>query len=175
MNRKTLYKIALAPILLLTTTGWQAQPPNASQSKLIEQAKVNSQPADERAAQDALPKSSNPLWSTLAQSKVSFSTKTGNFSIVLPPEVKALDGQTVTVSGFVLPMDGSDHTKHFLVTKNTPVCMFCPPGEPNEVVEVVSPQAVAWTNKMVSVTGKMSLINNGEKALFFKIAAAEVK
>lgn len=175
MNIPPIDKLCFAPIVLVLTTGWQTQTPTANQSKLIEQAKVNSQPAEERAAQNALPKSSAPLWETLAKSKVSFSTKTGNFSIALPPDVKALEGQTVTVSGFVLPMDGSDHTKHFLLTKNTPVCMFCPPGEPNEVVEVVSPQSIPWTNKMVSVTGKMDLINNGEKALFFKIAAADVK
>jgi len=174
MIRKKLTKIAVAPFFLLLGA-WQSQPLTDAQSKAIVQVKVTGQPADERAAQATLPTSADPLWLVLGKSKVDFSTKTGMFSITLTPEIKALDGQTVTVSGFVLPMDGSDHTKHFLVTKNTPVCMFCPPGAPNEVVEVLSPKPITWTDKMVSVTGKMSLINNGEKALFFKIAAADVK
>jgi hypothetical protein len=72
-------------------------------------------------------------------------------------------------------MDGSDRTKHFLVSRNTPVCMFCPPGQPNEVVEVLSPKAIEWTDKITTVTGKLSLINDGEKALFFKIENAQVK
>ena len=133
------------------------------------------QPADERAFQNGLPKSADPLWQTLMKSKVHYNQKTGVYSITVTPEITALNGQTVAVSGFVLPMDGSDHTKHFLVTRNTPVCMFCPPGEPNEVVEVISPRAIEWTDKQVTVKGQMSLINNGEKALFFKIAATQVK
>jgi len=75
----------------------------------------------------------------------------------------------------VLPLDGSDHTKHFLLTRRTPVCMFCPPGEPNEVVEVFSPRAIVWTDKLVTVTGPLSLINNGEKGMFFRISDAQVK
>jgi len=53
--------------------------------------------------------------------------------------------------------------------------MFCPPGEPNEVVEVFSPRAIVWTDKLVTVTGPLSLINNGEKGMFFRISDAQVK
>ena len=62
-------------------------------------------------------------------------------------------GQAVTASGWVLPLDGSDQTKHFLLTRRTPVCMFCPPGEPNEVAEVISPTPITWTDKLVTVSG----------------------
>jgi hypothetical protein len=79
------------------------------------------------------------------------------------------------VRGFILPMDGSDRTKHFLVSRNTPVCLYCPPGQPNEVVEVTSPRSVEWNDKMVTVSGTLRLINNEEQALFFKIETAEVK
>jgi uncharacterized protein len=133
------------------------------------------QPSGERAAQDRLPKSNNPIWQRLLACKVDYNNKTGIFSISVTPEVKAMAGQSVTLNGFVLPLDGSDHTKHFLLTRRTPVCMFCPPGEPNEVVEVVSPKTVLWTEKMVTVAGPLSLINNGEKGMFFKINATAVK
>ena len=53
--------------------------------------------------------------------------------------------------------------------------MFCPPGEPNEVVEVRADRAVAWTNRIVSVTGHFKLINDQEKALFFRIENAAAK
>ncbi|MEA2814511.1 MAG: uncharacterized protein QOI93_2208 [Rhodospirillaceae bacterium] len=134
-----------------------------------------SQPADEAAAQKWLPKVRDTLWSKLIKCEVSYDDKSDVYSIRVTPEVKALDGQTVTVRGFILPMDGSDRTKHFLVSRNTPVCMFCPPGQPNEVVEVRSTQAIEWTDKITTVTGKLSLINDGEKALFFKIENAQVE
>jgi hypothetical protein len=151
----------------------QIVPATPEQADLIAQGWM--QPSDERAAQNGLPRSQDPLWATLAKSKVVFNDETGLFSITQPPDVEALDGKTVTLKGFVLPMDGSDQTKHFLVTKNTPVCLFCPPGAPNEIVEVISPRAIEWTDNQVSVTGTMRLINDGEKALFFKIEAVTVK
>ena len=132
------------------------------------------QPADERARQDRLPISQNTIWSAFAQCKVSYDAKTALYSIHVTPDVKALSGQSITLDGWVMPLDGSDHTKHFLLTRRTPVCMFCPPGEPNEVVEVLSPHAIPWSAKRVTVTGAMTLINNGEKGMFFRIANASV-
>jgi len=132
------------------------------------------QPAAEAMAQKFLPKVRDTLWSKLIKCEVSYDDKKDVYSIQVTPEVKALDGQMVTVRGFVLPMDGSDRTKHFLVSRNTPVCMYCPPGQPNEVVEVLSPKAIEWTDKITTVTGKLSLINDDEKALFFKIENARV-
>jgi len=134
-----------------------------------------SQPAAEAAAQRLLPKVHDALWSKLVGCEVSYDDKSGVYGISLTPEVKALDGKTVTVRGFVLPMDGSDRTRHFLVSRNTPVCMFCPPGQPNEVIEVRSPHAVDWTDKIVTVTGRFHLINDKEKALFFRMEDAKVK
>jgi len=132
------------------------------------------QPADERAAQDGLPKSNDVLWSKFLKCKVGYNNKTGIYSIAVTQEVKAIAGQPVTASGWVLPLDGSDHTKHFLLTRRTPVCLFCPPGEPNEVAEVVTLRPIVWTDKLVTVTGLLSLINNGEKGMFFKIDAYSV-
>ncbi len=133
------------------------------------------QPADERAAQAQLPKSQSPVWAKFLKSKVRYDNRSGLYSIAVTPEVKALAGTPVTVNGFVLPLDGSDHTRHFLLTRNTPVCMFCPPGEPNEVVEITAPKPIPWTDKIVTVTGPLALINNGEKGMFFQIAATQVR
>ena len=133
------------------------------------------QPADERALQDTLPKSNDLLWAKFVKCKIGYNDKTGIYSIAVTPEVKAMAGQTVTARGWVLPLDGSDHTRHFLLTRRTPVCMFCPPGEPNEVAEVFAPRAIVWTDKLVTVTGALSLINNGEKGMFFRINATSVK
>ena len=167
MTKTRIVQSIVAPLLLLVGA-------MQTQTAALQQVTVG-QPKDERDAQISLPRSDDPLWATLMESKVSFNKKTGLYSIAVTPEAKALNGQKVTVSGFVLPMDGSDRTKHFLLTRNTPVCLFCPPGQPNEVVEVVSPRAVNWTDKMVTISGQMSLINNGENGLFFKVAAAQVK
>ncbi len=74
--------------------------------------------------------------------------------------------------GFTLPLDGSDQTTHFLIGVNTPVCFYHPPGEPNEVIEVTSKQPVAWNDKLTTVEGTFSLINNGELGVFFRLTNA---
>ncbi|HEY0107642.1 MAG TPA: DUF3299 domain-containing protein [Rhizomicrobium sp.] len=135
----------------------------------------NAQPADERALQDRLPKAHDALWSKLLDSKVAYDNRTGIYSITVSPQIRALANRRVTAMGWVLPLDGSDHTRHFLLTRRTPVCMFCPPGEPNEVAEVVSPTAIPWTDKLVTVNGVFNLVNNGEKGIFFKIDASSVR
>lgn len=134
-----------------------------------------SQPLEELMQQQSLPQASDPLWAKFVKCKLSYDERTGVYSIRMTREVKALHGKTITMRGFVLPMDGSDRTQHFLLTRNTPVCMYCPPGAPNEVVEVRSSRAIAWTDKIVSVTGKLNLVNDEERAIFFKVENAEVK
>jgi hypothetical protein len=130
------------------------------------------QPEEERAAQDALPQATNPLWAKLAKCTVKFNQRTGLFSIGLTSDVKGLDGQSIDVNGFMLPLDGSDETRHFLLTKRTPVCLFCPPGEPNEVIEVTSTKPVAWIDDLVTMKGRFKLVNKGEKGVFFALTDA---
>ena len=167
MNRIAISLALLLTLPLLT----------AAMTKQVKQVPglIDGQPIEERKLQDQLPQSQSSIWQEFAKCKVGYNNASGLYSIAVTPDVKALSGQTISVSGFVMPLDGSDHTKHFLLTRRTPVCMFCPPGEPNEVVEVLSPHSIPWTDKMVSVTGPLSLINNGEKGMFFKVSATMVK
>jgi hypothetical protein len=166
MIPKKLKLLALAPLVVLVC-GMRSEKLNISVPV--------GQPADERSAQNKLPHAQSPIWGTLLTSKVSYNNRTGLYSLAVTPQVKELAGKAITLNGFVLPLDANDHTSHFLLTRNTPVCMFCPPGQPNEVVEVISPHPILWTDKIVSVTGPLRLINNGEKGMFFQIAASQVR
>ncbi|WP_428674351.1 DUF3299 domain-containing protein [Reyranella sp.] len=133
------------------------------------------QPPDEAALQSRLPQVRDELWRKFVNCPLGYDEETGVYSIQLTPEVKALNGKTVTMRGFVLPMDGSDQTKHFLLTRNTPVCMYCPPGQPNEVVEVEAEKPIQWSERIVAVTGKLRLVNDQERAVFFRMENARAK
>jgi hypothetical protein len=169
MTLKRSAVFALSGLLLLA-----AVPAVALDPKLIDSTMIT-QPPDELAAQKLLPQVRDELWAKLVKCKLDYNEDKGTYSIHVTPEVKELDGKTITVRGFVLPMDGSDRTQHFLISRNTPVCMYCPPGQPNEVVEVQAKRPIAWSNRVVSITGKLSLINDGEQALFFRIENGEAK
>lgn len=123
----------------------------------------------ERAAQLKLPTSQAPVWATLRKTRIGENAQRGIFTARFPNEVKALNGAEITVSGFMLPMDTAPRSKHFLLSRYTPVCFFCPPGQPNEVVEVISKPGVKLTGAMITLTGRLSLINDGEKGLFFRL------
>lgn len=133
------------------------------------------QPAEERAAQEALPKSQDTVWATLAAADVRIDEASGMFTIRTTPQIDAMDGAPLTITGFMLPLDEDAETRHFLLTRNTPVCAYCPPGEPDEVIEVWSEDGLAPTQDMLEVSGTFGLISNGDQGLFFQLKNARVK
>jgi hypothetical protein len=157
--------VALLPVALVTAGFEQYSAP----------APVLVQPGDERASQDPLPQSHDPFWKKLAECQVSVDEKNERYTIDIVPEIKALDGKTITVSGFVLPLEASDEPKHFLLAKRTPVCLFCPPGSANEVIEVFSKHPVPWSEDAVNVRGQFKLVDNGDQGIFFSLLDAEQK
>lgn len=138
-------------------------------------ALAQSQGEGERAAQAKLPQGRSPLWATLRQTRIGEDDARGLFTATHPPAVRALAGRTITLPGFLMPLDARTVGDHFLLSKYTPVCAFCPPGEPNEVVEVHSAHPIAFPQRLVSVTGRFALESNGEKGLFFRMNDAVVR
>lgn len=130
------------------------------------------QPRVEREAQQRLPHSLDPVWRTLRTTKVSENEQSGSFVARFPPAVQALAGKTISVDGFMLPLESNVETHHFLLSKYTPVCPFCPPGQPNEVIEVYSATTVIPTTEEVTVTGRFSI--HGQDGLFFQLHDADV-
>ncbi len=129
----------------------------------------------ERVAQAKLPQGHSQLWATLRQTRIGVDETRGMFTAVHPASVKALAGKTITLPGFVMPLDAQTRGTHFLLSKYTPVCAFCPPGEPNEVVEVHSAKPITFSPKLVNVTGTFALENRGENGLFFQMTSATVQ
>ncbi len=143
-------------------------------SLLASTALAASQPTDERAAQKGLPRASDPFWATLHTTRIKEDARRGMFLAVQSPQVKALAGQTLTVTGFMLPLESDAATTHFLLSKYTPVCAFCPPGQPNEFVEVRTNRPVKAGYDLIKVSGRFALQANGEQGLFFRLDGASV-
>lgn len=134
-----------------------------------------SQPMDERAAQNALPQSKDPMWSKLGKTKISMDQKKGTYSASYPAEVTALFGHDATVSGFILPLDAGETFTHFLLSKRTPTCQFCPPGEPNEIIDVTLDKPIPWKEDVVTVSGRFEKMTNAELGVFFALKHAKAK
>ena len=80
------------------------------------------QPQSERQAQNALPKSKDPMWKILGKTQIHLDEKKGIYSATYPVEVKTLVGTQVTISGFMLPLEATEKFHHFLLSKRTPTC-----------------------------------------------------
>ncbi len=148
----------------------EGQQPGAA----TEQGDYYGQPLEERAQQRTLPQAHDNIWSALVTTRIGEDDAHGTFTATYSPTVRALVGRTLTISGFVMPLETTPQFRHFILTRYTPVCPFCPPGAPNEVVEVWSAHPIAQTNDLVRVTGQFALMNDAEKGLFFRLSDAGV-
>lgn len=133
------------------------------------------QPAEERELQRKLPQSRDNLWPTLHHTVISEDANSGMYKAAHPADVKALVGKTLTVQGFVMPYTPEKEFRHFLLTRYTPVCQFCPPGAPNEVIDVAVDVPVKWADRLFTVTGKFAIQDDGEKGVFFRLDNATVQ
>ena len=115
--------------------------------------------------------SEDPLWKNFSQCKLK-ANKDFSYEITYLPGVKAMNGREVTISGFMLPLEAKPKSNHFLLERRAPTCAFCPPGEPNEVMEVFSRQPMAWEENLVTMSGTLILPNDSKKGIFFQLKDA---
>ena len=167
MIKKLTIFVACA-LAFLTLTGFEVQTATYEQSFEIELQ-------SEREAQAQLPHAKDPLWQTLLKTKISVDTEKGLYSAKFSDDIKKLNGQKIKVTGFIVPLEPTITFKHFLLSKKTPVCGFCPPGEPNEVIEVFANKLEKWQDTLVVYEGQFELVNNREQGVFFRLNNARKK
>lgn len=133
------------------------------------------QPPSERARQQALPQSGDPLWRLFARSQIIGDAAKGVFTARHPPEVKALDGKPILISGYMLKTDVMSNFNSFILSRYTIVCPFCPPGAPNEAAEIDLKRFITRpTDGPVTVSGVLHVHADGATGLFFSIDHAEL-
>lgn len=92
-------------------------------------------------------------WKTLG----SWDYKTGN----IPLEVKKLDGQTVHIDGYMIPLeDFQSAVTEFLLLPASIACMHVPTPPPNYIIHVMMPAGVEQKviGGPVSVEGQLTLV-----------------
>jgi len=111
------------------------------------------------------------IWKTFRQCKLS-SDPNFSYNISYTPEVKEMGGRVITVSGFMMPLEAKGTMRHFLLSKRAPTCAFCPPGEPNEIIEVFASKPLSWSEDLVTFNGRLQLPNDRKKGIFFQLKDA---
>jgi len=88
-----------------------------------------------------------------------------------PPTVQQLDGQQITIKGYMFPLEESDDQKIFLLGPFPMSCPFHYHVGPSMVIEVHADQhPVKFSYDPVTITGTLELIpDDWENGLFYRL------
>jgi len=111
------------------------------------------------------------LWKTFSKCKLT-TNKDFYYDITYTSSVRAMNGKEIAISGFMLPLETKPKSSHFLLERRAPTCAFCPPGEPNEIMEVFSSKPMAWEENLITLSGTLVLPNDSKKGVFFQLKDA---
>ncbi len=105
-------------------------------------------------------------WSSLGK------TALGVAQVEFPPELLALDGDVVTVTGFMVPLEAKAAQTRFLLTQTPQDCEFCLEGGPESYIEVQS-EPLAFSMKPFVMEGRLVLLPNDSSGMYFRMADAK--
>ena len=114
--------------------------------------------------------SDHALWPVLKKTRLTTDAN-GLIRAAFTSEVVALGDKAMTISGFILPIEATSH-KHFILSRYSPECPFCPSGGPTEVIEVFLNKPVGLTSAMVTMKGMFSTQSDMEAGLFYRMKGA---
>ena len=116
----------------------------------------------------------DPGWALLRQATVTQDRSRGLLTARFPPDLQKLSGAPFQISGFMTPLESSSRTRHFIITRRSTTCPFCPPNEPTEAVEVRLDQPTSFSDQEIVVSGRMSLVTASDAGLFYSLSSAQV-
>ncbi len=136
-----------------------------TKSDLSPSQKSSSSPQEISATQD--------IWKLLL--KVKYTYDKAAYIPQFDEKIKALDGKTVTIRGYMYPLE--EQPKHeFFMLSYYPinVCFFCGGAGPESVVEVSAAEPLKIRDKPVDLRGKLRLNYHDRDRLFFILLNAKI-
>lgn len=122
----------------------------------------------------------DPVWQVLAS--VKFEEPSQNYrSMDLPapifnPEIESLDGQEVTLDGYIYPLEGTRASKHFVLSA-LPIesCYFCGGGGPETVVEIYAAEPVPYSKDKIYLKGNFKLNKEDPLGVIYSVVDATLE
>jgi len=112
-------------------------------------------------------------WDTL--SKVKMVEEDSRYIPDFSKEVQDLDGKTIELKGFMMPLDNAEVQKEFVLSAN-PVgsCFFCTPGGPEAMVEVHAPKGIKFSYDTIVMSGVLELVEDDPMGMFYRLKEAKL-
>lgn len=120
------------------------------------------------------------VWKTL--SKITYKKEYDEFlgfkidKPVFAESVEAMEGQEVTVKGYIIPVEGyKSHTEFIFSAYPYNMCFFCGGAGPETVMEVESLEDVEYTAEQIVLKGKLKLNADDINRLMYLLVDATVE
>jgi hypothetical protein len=118
-------------------------------------------------------------WQDLA--KVSYEKKYDEllgFKVDVPvfsEEIKAMEGKTIEISGYIVPVEGYKSHEEFVFSAYPyNMCFFCGGAGPETVMEVVAKEPVKYSTNRITLRGKLTLNDSDINQLMYLLTDAEL-
>lgn len=109
-------------------------------------------------------------WSLLV--KTSIRKTDGRLGPYFPDEVRALNGKTVKVQGFMLPLETGDLHRRFIISAFSPSCPFCLTAGPETMIEVKLRAPVKYSLDPMVFEGRFETLDNDPGGVFYRLVDA---
>ena len=90
-----------------------------------------------------------------------------------PAPLKPLNGKTVKLQGYLLPLEAGQAHRRFLLSAWSPSCPFCLTAGPEAMIEVKARKDVKASLDPIVVQGRFELLDNDPAGMFFRLVDAE--
>jgi hypothetical protein len=117
------------------------------------------------------------LWQTLG--KITYKKvldESLGFKVDVPifsEEIKVLEGKTVEVKGYIIPVEGYKNHKEFVFSAFPySMCFFCGGAGPETVMEVFSQEPIKYSAESITIKGKLSLNDSDINRLIYSLSDA---
>ena len=89
---------------------------------------------------------------------------------VFSDAIKNMEGKTITVKGYIIPVEGYKSHKEFIFSAFPySMCFFFGGAGPETVMEVSAKEAIKYTTEQITLTGTLRLNSDDINRLMFKI------
>ncbi len=103
-------------------------------------------------------------WNDLMQAQVRYEDMT--LFADLPEVVAERSGDTVKVTGFMMPLEAGMQQHWFLLTTHPPSCFFHVPGGPSGAIEVFSEEGIRVSWDPVVLEGRFEALEESDSAVY---------
>lgn len=128
--------------------------------------------------EEAVEEKKENIWKTL--SKITYKKEYDEFlgfkidKPVFADQVHALEGQEITVKGYIIPVEGyKSHNEFIFSAYPYNMCFFCGGAGPETVMEVESIDDVEYTAEQVVLKGKLVLNADDVNRLMYLLVDAK--